>query len=128
MPLLDGFALSASFLCLIHCLALPLVLAALPALAAILHVPESFHLWMLVFAVPASMLAVLRGHRHHHRLQPPVIALAGLVLMTLGVLSARSEWVELLLSVTGGLTLAWAHIVNWRLRRLALSSSRFPFA
>jgi len=38
-PLLDGLALGASFLCLIHCLALPLVIAALPALATILARP-----------------------------------------------------------------------------------------
>jgi hypothetical protein len=127
LPFLDGLALSASFLCLIHCLALPLLLAALPALATILRIPESFHLWMLTFAVPASMLAVLQGHRHHHRILPPAIAVAGLLLMAIGVLSARSERLELLLSVSGGLTLAWAHVINWRLRRLASSPRHFPF-
>jgi len=114
-PLLDGLAISASFLCLVHCLALPLVIAALPALASLFDVPESFHVWMLAIAVPLSGLAIGLGWRRHGRIVPVILALAGLALMSWGALGGVAPGVETALTTLGGLCLAGGHIRNWRL-------------
>lgn len=114
-PLLDGLAISASLLCLVHCLALPLVIAALPALASLLRMPESVHLWMLAFAVPMSGLAVWLGWRRHGRIVPVVLALAGLALMSWGALGGVAPGIETALTTLGGLSLAWGHVRNWQL-------------
>src|SRR3546814_17195654 len=50
--LIEHTALGASLLCLIHCLALPLLFAALPALSSVIPVSRPFHLVMLAIAVP----------------------------------------------------------------------------
>lgn len=116
MPLFDGLALSASALCLVHCLALPVLIAALPALSTVLDVPESFHRLMLIIAVPASLIAVLLGRRHHQRSSPALFAAGGLCLLFWGAYGTATEGGELLFSVVGGIALSWAHIRNWLLR------------
>jgi len=115
-PALDGLALSASFLCLLHCLALPVLIAAIPALATILDVPESFHRWMLAFALPLSALAIWLGWRRHGRAVPLMLAIVGLVLMGYGALAGVAPSMETALTTLGGLILALGHIRNWRLQ------------
>ncbi|MFW1406273.1 MerC domain-containing protein, partial [Vibrio parahaemolyticus] len=57
--------MTASVLCLIHCLVLPAILVALPVLATMLAVPESFHAVAFALALPTSVLAMTLGHRRH---------------------------------------------------------------
>jgi len=114
-PLLDGLALSASFLCLLHCLALPLIIAALPALANVLDVPESFHRWMLAIALPLSAGAIWLGWRRHGHVVPLILAIIGLVSMSFGALADVTPTIETALTTLGGLILACGHVGNWRL-------------
>lgn len=115
--LLDGLAVSASTLCLIHCLALPAVLLAIPTLTAFLAVPEAFHLWVFLFALPTSLFAMRSGYRRHHRKRPFRQAAAGLVLIGIGATGLMEGWAETAITVAGSMLLAWAHARNWRLVR-----------
>jgi hypothetical protein len=110
----DGLAVGASVLCLIHCLALPILIAALPALAARLELGEGFHLAVLAFALPVSAVALGEGWRRHRGLTPLFVGAAGLTLLAAGL--AFEDWVavETGLTVAGSLLLAGAHIANWR--------------
>jgi hypothetical protein len=113
-PVLDGLAIGASTLCLVHCLVLPVVLLLVPTLAAVLAVPEEFHVAALAFALPASIAALLAGLRRHHEIRPAIIVVPGLVLLALGALLAREEWVETVMTVAGALLLSIGHALNWR--------------
>ncbi len=113
---IERAAVGASLLCLVHCLALPLLIAALPALSNILAMPESIHLWILAFAVPTSLLALLTGRARHGAIWPVVIGIAGLALLALGTLVWGKTAAETPITVAGSLSLALAHILNWRLR------------
>lgn len=110
----DGVAISASILCLIHCLLLPALIVLLPTLAAFLAVPSAFHLWALALAVPTSTLALTTGYRRHCRVRPTIFALPGLILLAWGALLAPTERAETMLSVAGALLLALGHGLNWR--------------
>lgn len=114
----DGFAVGASALCLIHCLALPLLIAALPAIASRFDPGEGFHLGVLLFAIPTSAFALIEGWRRHRWVAPLFVGSAGLALLALGL--AFESWVavETGVTVAGSVLLAGAHIVNWR-RRVA---------
>jgi hypothetical protein len=112
-------ALGASALCLIHCIGLPLLLAALPALSSLIPVPESFHVWILAFAVPTSALALVTGWRHHRRAYPPMIGIVGLILLAIGALLLLGGRWETPVTIIGSLCLACAHIANWRLRHVS---------
>lgn len=122
--LFDGLSIGASFICLIHCLALPLLIMLLPALSAFLVVPESFHVWALVFAAPISLLALSVGYRHHRAASPLLIALPGLALMAIGALTTSSQWMETVLTVPGVLLLAIGHALNWQRLPLAGQSRK----
>jgi hypothetical protein len=117
--LIEHAALGASFLCLLHCLALPLLIAALPALGSILPVGPTFHLAMLAFAVPASGLALTSGQAQHGVVWPLLAGLFGLFFLMLGVLAFAGTWLETALTVLGAILLAVAHVANLRLRRAA---------
>ena len=111
-------ALGASLLCLVHCLALPLIMAALPALSRVLAIPESFHLDVLAFAVPVSGWTLLNGRGRHGAAWPLMLGIAGLALLAIGALAFGKTRGETPLTVLGSLTLAAAHLSNWRLRHV----------
>ena len=113
---IERAALSASFLCLVHCLALPFLLAALPVLSGVFALPGDLHVVILAFAIPSSLAALLLG-RHGHRAGAPLaIGIMGLSLLTLGALAFGSTRLETPVTVAGSLALAFAHVANWRLR------------
>ncbi|MEK7343608.1 MAG: MerC domain-containing protein [Pseudomonadota bacterium] len=113
---LERVAVGASLLCLLHCLALPLLIAALPALSRLLAIPESFHLLMLLIAIPSSGVALLMGRTRHGRLWPLLVGMAGLACLTIATLFFELTPLELPVTVVGSLALAVAHVANWRLR------------
>ncbi|WP_420138867.1 MerC domain-containing protein [Sphingomonas sp.] len=96
---------------------MPFAIAALPALATILPVSEHFHLWILAFAAPVAMIALWSGRTRHGATGPLLTGGVGLVLLLLGaIVFGETRW-ETGLTVAGSLTLALAHIRNWRMRR-----------
>ena len=113
---LERAALGASVACLVHCLALPLLLAALPVLSTVLDVPESIHVWILAFAIPTSAIAFVTGRAHHGAIYPLVLGVGGLFLLAIGALVFGTSAAETPVTVCGSLMLAGAHLANWRLR------------
>lgn len=112
--LFDTLAIAASALCLVHCLALPVMLVLLPTLAAMLVVPEAFHVGALAFAIPTSAVALIVGYRRHRSLRPGWLALPALLLLGISALAVESAMAETLLSVAGAVLLSVAHLVNGR--------------
>lgn len=115
----DGFAVGASAMCLVHCLGLPLLIAALPAIAGRIDPGEGFHLAVLLFAIPTSAFALIEGWRRHRGLAPLFVGATGLALLTLGLAFENWAVIETGVTVGGSLLLAGAHIANWR-RRLGM--------
>lgn len=116
---LDGAAAGVSLLCLVHCLALPLLIAALPALSQMLAVPEGFHRGVALIALPASAVALLSGFRRHRSARAMVLAAVGLSAIGWGAFGAESAAAELLATVFGSVAVSAAHVVNWALAREA---------
>lgn len=114
--MLDRLAMGASLLCLLHCLAFPLLIAALPSLSHILHLPESFHMWVVVFAIPCSLWALLPGRSRHGAVTPLLLAGAGLLFLIAGISILHDAGWETQATVAGSLLLSAAHVLNWRLR------------
>jgi hypothetical protein len=110
---LDGAAMGASLLCLVHCLVLPVLIVAVPMLAAFLTLPESFHAIAFAVAVPTSAVALGLGFRRHRHPLPIAIAGIGLPLLGAGAFLPAGPWLEVGLSVTGALLLALGHGWNW---------------
>lgn len=110
--LLDASAISLSGLCMVHCLALPIAAAFLPLLGAWAHA-DWVHVAFLAAAAPVSLVALGRsGAWRDARIL--LLALAGLLLLTMGVLGWPSEASETTVTVLGGLSLSLAHLINWK--------------
>lgn len=118
--LTDRMAISLSFLCTLHCLALPVLLAVVPSLTALSLDDEAFHLWMLAAVVPISGFALAVGYRTHNSYQVLAIGSLGLLVMILAALLGH-DWLgdagEKMLTVLGASVIALAHYLNQRLCR-----------
>jgi len=110
---LDGAAVGLSALCLIHCLALPLLVAGLPFLAQFSE--GHLHLQMLVVVLPLSVVALGLGFRHHRNMRIVLGGVAGMLTLVVGATVAHTELgltADRAFTITGALTLATAHFYN----------------
>lgn len=110
---LDGAAVGLSALCLIHCLALPLLVAGLPFLAQFSE--GHLHLQMLVVVLPLSIVALGLGFRHHRNMKIVLGGVAGMLILVLGATVAHTELglsADRAFTIAGALTLATAHFYN----------------
>jgi hypothetical protein len=109
--------------CLFHCLALPLILASLPSLSAVISLPDWAHLALLALALPVSFAGLVAGYRKHGRWLPSAVGLTGLGFMAVGAAVEDVHLVELGLTVSGTALVAFAHARNWRLTSQASASA-----
>ena len=109
--LLDITSMGLSVLCLIHCLALPLIIVALPALSG-LSDQDWVHKVLISIAVPLSAFTLYssKGYRNHLVLS---IAVFGLFMLGLAAFYGPVQKIEVLISVIGALSVAGAHGLNY---------------
>ena len=65
ISLLDRSAIGLSFLCVLHCLAVPLTLILVPSFAALPIADERVHLLLVLLVLPTSTVALTLGCRRH---------------------------------------------------------------
>lgn len=108
--------MSASLLCLIHCLALPLLLLLLPGVVGLFVQSEAFHYLALAFVAPSAFAAFWLGYRRHRSLPPTLFGLGGVICLIIALFPGLAEGKELWVTVVGSLLLLTGHMINWRLR------------
>jgi hypothetical protein len=115
---MDALGIFASTLCLIHCLAMPLLVAFLPVLGLQFLEGHAAHQILAGFVVAFGLLAILPGYMKHRK--PAVLAglIIGLFLVltaTFGSVAGMSETLELPLITVGNLVLVVSHLFNRQL-------------
>lgn len=116
----DKLSISLSLLCAIHCLAVPVMLALLPGIAALQLDNEAFHSWMLWAVIPTSIYALTMGCKQHKRFRLLVVGGTGLALLILAVMLGEDiigEYGEKTLTLIGASLVAAGHFWNFRLCR-----------
>ena len=116
--LLDHAAVALSGLCLLHCLALPMLIAMLPFLGQ--FGASHFHIQMLIAVVPVSIIAFALGFRRHHSRSVVAWGGVGVLLLMVGGTIAHGSYgivADRLLTICGALILAAAHYFNNRFSR-----------
>lgn len=115
--LFDASAVLLSSLCLLHCLALPLLASMLPLLGVWAQA-EWVHALFVAIALPLAALALWRAHRQRPLPWPLwTMAALGLAGLLAGAAGFPSERAETGATVAGSLLLAGAHLWNWRRHR-----------
>jgi hypothetical protein len=114
---LDRVGATASFLCAIHCVSLPLVVAILPALGLGFLASHGFERAFVACAAALALGSLAAGFRHHRRWRAFAVLLPGLALMCAGLVAdaAAQPLLHAVLVGTGGLLVAGAHVANLRL-------------
>ncbi len=111
-PSLDGAAVGLSFMCLIHCLALPVVSAFLP-LAGVLAEAEWIHKLLVLIALPVTVLAIARHQKSSVRFSFIIPAIIGLSLLIAAAFVEALHDLETQLTTIGAILLAFAHTWRW---------------
>ncbi len=112
---LDSTAVALSALCLVHCLALPVVVAGLPFLAQFSE--GHLHAQMLVVVLPLSVIALSFGFRRHRDLRIVAAGALGMLLLAIGATFAHTQLgltADRAFTIAGSLILATAHWKNTR--------------
>ena len=118
LAITDKTAIGLSLLCVVHCLALPLLVVFLPSVIALPLEGEAFHFWMLIVVLPVSAYALTMGCRKHNRYRVVLLGSLGLVILTVATLMGHDmfgETGEKALSVLGALIIALGHFWNYLL-------------
>lgn len=127
----DRAGVAASGFCMAHCLALPAMLALLPALTVYDHIADSTHKILGLVLVAISLLAFIPGYRRHRA--PIVIVLGAFGLgLVLFAAFAGHAWLgepgEVALTLTGSCMLIAAHRRNCALCRSCIEGNAAPSA
>lgn len=107
---IDGTAILLSSLCLVHCLALPLLSTALPILGVVAEA-EWLHRTFVIAALPFAVLALISKQISW---VSAVLILSGSAFLVAGAFVEAWHDYETLLTVIGGVLLAAGHATRWR--------------
>ena len=112
----DRWGQALSLICLVHCVATPVVLMLAPAMAGFLG---GWHPVLLGGVVLTAAWAFVPGYRFHHSKRVLGLALAGVSLLSIGVLAFHAWFAaETAMTISGaGLMLA----AHWKNRQLGSS-------
>lgn len=115
---LDQAAICLSAACLVHCLGVPLLLVLAPWMTLGVLGEEWFHLGLVAFVVPLSLLAFHLGFRQHGQRAMMLPGLAGVTLVALAagleVGHLVGHTVSAALTSVGGILLIVGHWLNLR--------------
>jgi hypothetical protein len=114
---LDRIAITLSTICIVHCLAMPLVIAMLPIAAVTFGSDGHFHALMLWLVVPTSAVGFALGYRVHAKAGIVVTGAIAVAILAVTALWGHGAWdatTEVAVNVAASLLLASAHWRNFR--------------
>ena len=117
---MDRIAISASVLCMLHCLLTPLLLVAVPVISSTFMAEEQFHKTLVAFVLPVSIIALFLGCRQHKDRIVFVLVSLGLVfLVSIAAVGHEllGEFGEKVATLISGVILVVGHIRNYHLCR-----------
>lgn len=118
--ILDKYAISASAICAIHCLCLPLLVVVFPALSTSVFGHEIFHQLLLWLVIPLSLISLSLGCKRHKSWFVALFGLSGLIALTLAATTGHDvlgENGERVATLIGALAIATGHVRNYTLCR-----------
>ena len=122
---LDLCAAGLSTLCLLHCLALPLLVAVMPLVAQAAD-NELVHRVLVILALPVSLRVIWKTLPLEGNGLFIGTALSGLGLLLVGAFIEALSAYEQPITVAGGLLLGSAHLWNWVRQRGEAPSAMSP--
>jgi hypothetical protein len=99
---------------------MPLVAAALPVAGLQLFAGEAAETLLIGASLVLAVASMAGGCRHPRQWRPAAIAAAGFASIVIGrTVFEEGAWQERAAVIGGSLCIASAHLLNWRLSRVA---------
>lgn len=117
----DRVGMCTSFLCMIHCMAVPLLFIFGIDSILILVDQEWLELSIIALSLVIGLVAFLRGFLRHKQHFIPVLFVSGFLLIINGE-AVEPLFLKAFLSVVGASIIAYAHYHNLKLMRYASAS------
>ncbi|MEQ1664997.1 MAG: MerC domain-containing protein [Bdellovibrionales bacterium] len=117
----DFWGVLVSGLCMVHCIAVPIVILLFPALGMELVPREDLtHVFLFAFILGVAGVAFISGFRVHGKWQPVFWLIAGMIFVIYATFFAHRQlghmW-EPVFAIIGSLFLIRAHILNHRCKK-----------
>ena len=138
----DKFSICLSMCCILHCLALPVLIVLLPSISSLWINDEIVHVYLVLLAIPISLFAMVKSLKVHNNYKCISLAVVGLLLLVAAIFmhdigsffseqghvnehghvdehghdehNGIGELLEKCFTVLGALILVGAHILNLR--------------
>ena len=123
---IDLYAAGLSMLCVLHCVALPVLVAVLPAVAQAAQ-SELVHKLLVIAAVPVSLRVVWQARSVSGNRLFVGAVIVGLALLVLAAFVEATSAYEEPITIAGGAVLISAHVWHW-LKKCAGGNARSPVA
>lgn len=111
----DRVGVALSLLCLLHCIATPLIILSLPILARYYLANPIFHLFLAIMIVPVGLWSFVKGFKHHRSYRPLALGVPGMALVALTPYLVHVQGFRLpeqISVVIGSCMLITAHVIN----------------
>jgi len=106
----DLIGQTLSVLCVIHCVATPIVLSLAPAMMGVFG---NAHPVLLVLVLATAAAAFIPGYRHHRQVAPLLLGLGGVMLLTIGTVVFHADLaLDTAFSISGAALMLAAHWKN----------------
>ena len=136
----DKLSICLSICCIMHCIALPVIILMIPSISSFWINDENVHIVLVILAVPISLFAMGKSLKVHHNYKCISLAGIGLLLLVAAIFmhdigftgencheehgnqedgheehGGLGETLESIFTVIGGLVVLSAHFINIRL-------------
>ena len=111
----DALGMGVSFLCAAHCMLIPALMAASAYGGMVWLENHTLELVFIIASVAIASWSLIQSYLNRHRkITPLLVVLAGFLLIIIGQ-QFNSGAQEHLITGIGGLVIAVAHFLNWKL-------------
>ncbi len=114
--LTDYTSISLAGICVVHCFLTPVALILFPVVGSTFVAEEIFHEMVLFLVIPASVVAIFLGCRHHKDFNVIMLGILGLGFLLAGAFVATG-YGEYILTFIGAFIIISGHLRNFRLCR-----------
>ena len=118
LPHADALGMAASVACMIHCLAMPVLLVVLPAWSSRFVHDDMTHYFLAAFVTAFCLMGILPGYLKHSRKSVLAMMVVGLSLVLFATFAAAlliGERFEAPIITIGNLLVVAAHYLNRKL-------------
>lgn len=114
----DRLGISASMLCIVHCLLTPAVVLFSPLVGEWMSAP-AFHAVIVIIVVPIALWALWRGYTQHKQKRVLILGVIGIALIFGAIWVGHENKWETVLMICAGVLLSLAHLSNLHSCRIA---------